>query len=155
MKKVILLIAFVIIPFFTFSQKQYKISFDDYQLVEDSSTSLKNQMKFPFKDAVVVMGGLNDLDVMNNYFNIFGSNIIVQQQGVNYDGSLSLILRKEDGHNFFDLCSTLSSKLTPLNVLETDKKGRTVATLVRKDGLKFFSFVLTKQSKIIKVDAFL
>lgn len=116
MKKVIFLIAFVIIPFLAYSQEQYKISFDDFQLVEDSSTSLKNQMKFPFKEAVVVMGGLNDLDGMNNYFNIFGSKLIVQQQGVNSDGSLSLILHREDGRNFFDLFPTLSAKLTPINV---------------------------------------
>lgn len=121
MKKVIHLIAFLIIPFLAFSQEQYKISFDDFQLVEDSSTSMKNQMKFPFKDAVVVMGGLNDLDGMNNYFNIFGSKLIVQEQSDNSEGSVSLVLRREDGRNFFDLFPTLSAKLTPLNIKETDE----------------------------------
>ena len=121
MKKVILLIAYVMIPFFAFSQEQYKISFDDFQLVEDSSTSLKNQMKFPFKDAIIVMGGLNDLDGLNNYFNIFGSKLIIDERGVNSDGSHKLILRREDGRNFFDLFPTLSAKLTPLNIIETDE----------------------------------
>jgi len=109
------------IPFFAFSQEQYKISFDDFQLVEDSSTSLKNQMKFPFKDAIIVMGGLNDLDGLNNYFNIFGSKLIIDERGVNSDGSHKLILRREDGRNFFDLFPTLSAKLTPLNIIETDE----------------------------------
>lgn len=121
MKKALLFTAFVIISIFAHSQEQYKISFDDYQLVEDSSTSLKSQMKFPFKETLVVMGGLNDLDGMNNYFNIFGSKLIVQDQSINSDGSHSLILRREDGRNFFDLFSTISAKLMPLTSLENDE----------------------------------
>lgn len=121
MKRVLLFITFVIISFWVHSQEQYKISFDDYQIVEDSSTSLKSQMKFPFKDTIVVMGGLNDLDGMNNYFNIFGSKLIVQQQGMNLDNSHSLILRREDGRNFYDLFPTLSAKLTPLTSTENEE----------------------------------
>ena len=91
------------------------------QIVEDSSTSLNYQIKFPQTDKVVVMGGLNDLDGMNNYFNIFGGKLIVNQQGMNSDGSQSLILRKEDGSNFFDLFPTLRAKLIPLTSIEIDE----------------------------------
>jgi hypothetical protein len=121
MKKALLFITLVIIPFLVFSQEQYKIIFDEFQIVEDSSTSLNYQIKFPQTDKVVVMGGLNDLDGMNNYFNIFGGKLIVNQQGMNSDGSQSLILRKEDGSNFFDLFPTLRAKLIPLTSIEIDE----------------------------------
>lgn len=121
MKKIILIITFVFIPILTFSQNQYKISFDDYQIVEDSSTSLKMQMKFPFKDMVVVMGGLNDLDGMNNYFNIFGSKLIIEKLDITSNGTHRLLLRREDGRNFYDLFPTLIAKIIPISSVENEE----------------------------------
>lgn len=97
-----------------YGQSQFLLVFDDYQLVEDPDTSLQNQMRFPIMSSVVVMGGLNDLDGMGNYFNVFGSKLLIDSKKPIKNGEHALILRREDGRNFYDLFPTLSAKLIPV-----------------------------------------
>jgi len=72
-------------------------------------------VKFPHNNLTLVMGGLNDWDGMNNYFNIFGSKLIVDSSDRGRDGIQNIVLRREDGRNLFELFPTLRAKLIPFN----------------------------------------
>jgi hypothetical protein len=64
---------------------------------------------------VAVMGGLNDWDGMNNYFNVYGSKVIIQSKDVAYNGIINITLRREDGRNFFGLYPTIRAQLLHYN----------------------------------------
>ena len=112
--KQILTIVFSIFCLLGQAQEQFLLSLDDYQTVEDSGSSQTSQLRLPKSDAIVVMGGLNDLDGMGNYFNVSGSKLIVDTMKISSNGVYNLTLRREDGRDFYNLFPTLSAKLTPL-----------------------------------------
>lgn len=113
-RKSISIFVLVLVSYTGFAQGQFLLVFDDYQVVEDPNTSLQNQMRFPISSSVVVMGGLNDLDGMGNYFNVFGSKLLIDSKKPINNGEHALVLRREDGRNFYDLFPTLSAKLIPV-----------------------------------------
>lgn len=109
-----IIVVFALCSFLTQAQEQFILSFDKFQEVENSSTALKSQISFPIEDSVIVMGGLNDLDGMGNYLNIYGSKLLVDSKKLTSNGQHALILRREDGKDFYNLFPTLSAKLTPI-----------------------------------------
>lgn len=119
LRKSIAMTVLLLVSYLGYSQSQFLLVFDDYQVVEDPNTSLQNQMRFPIMSSVVVMGGLNDLDGMGNYFNVFGSKLLVDSKKPIQNGQQALILRREDGRNFFDLFPTISAKLIPTSHQKT------------------------------------
>lgn len=112
--KNILFILLLIISFFGQAQGQFILSIDEFQIIQDPSTSLQKQVRFPMGEKVIVMGGLNNLDGMGNYFDVFGSKLIIDRRKTTSDGVHTLTLRREDGREFFNLFSTLTGKLTPM-----------------------------------------
>lgn len=112
--KVCLIILFAITPLLGHAQGKILMSFDDFQIVENPSTSIQKQLCFPVRNSVLVMGGLNDLDGMNSYFNIFGSKLIIDSRKITSNGEHTLVLSREGGRNLNDLFSTLSVKLIPI-----------------------------------------
>lgn len=118
--KASIIVVFTLCSFLTQAQEQFILSFDKFQEVENSSTTLKSQISFPIEDSVIVMGGLNDLDGMGNYLNIYGSKLLVDSKKLTSNGQHALILRREDGKDFYNLFPTLSAKLTPIAKKEFD-----------------------------------
>ncbi len=113
--KFILITLLAIAPFLGHAQEQFILSLDEFQVVEDPSTSLQRHMRFPMSEKVIVIGGLDNLDGIGNYFNVFGGKLIVDRRRMTSDGVHTITLRREDGRNFFNLFSTLSAKLIPLS----------------------------------------
>lgn len=103
-----------------YGQDQYLLVFDEYQVVEDPDTSLRNQMRFPITNSVVVLGGMNELDGMGDYFNVFGTKLLVDSKKPNSSGAHEVVLRREDGRNFYDLFPTLRAKLVPVTQKTVD-----------------------------------
>jgi hypothetical protein len=110
----LLFIFLAITPFYNQAQEQFTFTIDEFQTVVDPSTSLQSQMRFPMGEKVIVMGGLDNLDGVGNYFNVFGSKLIIDRRKTTSDGVHTLTLRREDGREFFDLFETLTAKLTPM-----------------------------------------
>ena len=107
-----LILVFSII-FSARSQDIYRLTFDNFQQTDNYSGSELTQVKFPNDGFMVVMGGLNDWDGLNNYFNIFGAKLIVDSVYKGKGGIQNIVLRREDGLNFFNLFPTLRVTLTP------------------------------------------
>ncbi|MEO1012288.1 MAG: hypothetical protein AAFX53_13350 [Bacteroidota bacterium] len=96
------------------AQQTGVLAFDDYQSVRTSFSSSVHEIQLPTDDVLAIMGGLNDWDGMNNYFNIFGSKLIVERMDHNTDGSKQIVLRREDGKDFYNLFPTITARLIPL-----------------------------------------
>ncbi len=112
--KFILITLLAITPFLAHAQEQFILSLDEFQVIEDPSTTLQRQMRFPMSEKVIITGGLDNLDGIGNYFNVFGSKLIVARRKMTSEGAHTVTLRREDGRNFFNLFSTLRGKLIPL-----------------------------------------
>lgn len=104
------------------AQEVYRLTLDDYQYVENIDGGMGSFLKFPKTYSTVIMGGLNDLDGMNNYFNIFGSKLIVHSLNKNIDGTQKVVLRREDGKNFLGIFPKISASLIPLIHSEMEKE---------------------------------
>lgn len=106
--------VFASICFSMDAQELFRLRLNDYQYVENNDGTIKSQLKLPNGNATVIMGGLNDWDGMNNYFNLFGSKLIVDSLDMGSDGIQNVVLRREDGRDFFDLFPTVRAKLIPI-----------------------------------------
>ncbi|MGB5498725.1 MAG: hypothetical protein WBM77_07325 [Maribacter sp.] len=122
MKNLFLFIVFASCCFHLEAQELFRLRLDTYQYVENNDGT-SGQLKLPNETATVVMGGLNDLDGMNNYFNIFGSKLIVDSLVIGADGVQNVVLRREDGRDIFNLFPTISARLIPIIHPENKIKG--------------------------------
>lgn len=114
MKNMFLLIVFMSYCFHLEAQELFRLRLDKYQYVENNDGTTSGHLKLPNESATVVMGGLNDLDGMNNNFNIFGSKLIVDSLDRGSDGVQKVVLRREDGRNIFNLFPSISARLIPI-----------------------------------------
>ncbi len=118
MKHVVLLILISLTPFFGQSQEAYRISLDSYQVLEDGRAFFGNQLKLPMTTGTIILGGLNELDGMGSYFNVYGTKLVVDSLDLSFDGTKQVVFRREDGRNFYNLFPTLRAKLIPISLVE-------------------------------------
>ncbi|WP_299530911.1 hypothetical protein [Ulvibacterium sp.] len=116
MKLFVIFVGIVAPCFIGNAQQTGLLILDDYQKIETSYASTIHEIQLPAEEVMAIMGGLNDWDGMNNYFNIFGSKLIVERMDINSDGSKQLTLRREDGRDFYNLFQTITAKLIPIAV---------------------------------------
>jgi len=121
MNKAILLLALLLSPLLGKAQELFHLSFEHKQSSIYSSWDDSNETSFPLKESTIIIGGLNDLDGIGNYFNIYGSKLIVDSLEITSDGTQRVVLRREDGGNFFNLYPTIKAKLTPVRYLKNKK----------------------------------
>jgi hypothetical protein len=121
MNKEILLLALLLSPFLGGAQELFHLSFEHRQSSIYSAWDDTNETSFPLKESTIIIGGLNDLDGIGNYFNIFGSKLIVDSLDIASDGTQRVVLRREDGDNFFNLYPSIKAKLTPVRYLKNNK----------------------------------
>lgn len=114
MKNLFHFIIFASICFSMEAQELFHLQLNEYQEVVHKDGIMGSQMKFPNPNATVVVGGLNDWDGMNNYINLFGGKLIIDSSSKGSNGIQNIILRREDGRDFFDLFPTISAKLIPV-----------------------------------------
>ncbi len=115
------ILLLLISPSLCLGQELYHISFEQNQTAINTTQINKNEIGLPVKGSTIIMGGLNNLDGMGNYLNVFGSKLIVDSLDIATDGTQSVVLRREDGNNFFNLYPTMKAKLTP--VLHSEKSN--------------------------------
>ena len=113
MKKFFLCLLFVSICFSVSAQEFFRLELDLFQQVESNNGGTPSLIKLPHRNATIIMGGLNNGEALNNYFNIYGTKIIIDSINQGADGHENVVLRREDGRNFFDIFPTLSATLVP------------------------------------------
>ena len=117
MNKGILFLIIVLFPLLVGAQEQFHLSLEHKQSSIYSSWDDSNETSFPLNESTIIVGGLNDLDGIGNYFNIYGSKLIIDSLDIASDGTQRVVLRREDGGNFFNLYPTIKAKLTPVRYL--------------------------------------
>lgn len=129
--KHIYVLLFLITPSLCMAQELYHISFEQNQTTLHTSQTNESEISLPAKGSTIIMGGLNNLDGMGNYLNVFGSKLIVDSLDIAMDGTQNVVLRREDGNNFFNLYPTMKAKLTPVrhpekNTIESNSLLKTL-----------------------------
>ncbi|WP_289645126.1 hypothetical protein [Maribacter aestuarii] len=102
---------------FSYAQQTATLRLTAVEQPETSYGEIRPLIELGNHKVVAVMGGLNDWDGMNNYFNIYGSKVIVQSRDISSKGVISLTLRREDGDNFFGQYPILKADLIPYEIL--------------------------------------
>ncbi|GMN09818.1 hypothetical protein MTsPCn9_18610 [Croceitalea sp. MTPC9] len=76
----------------------------------------------PYQERVRLEQGLNSNSDLGPRFNYFGTVVIVDQMDVLPNGTKQLILRREDGRNFYGYTAFLKATLSNENIMkeETD-----------------------------------
>ena len=115
MKNNIIVVIFLIIAYTGHTQQIFNLRFDSFQQVSPQTGGSPIALNLPKNDFTVVMGGLNDMDGMNNYLNLFGSKLIIYKMESYPGGARHVVLRREDGLDFFNLYPTITAKLTPIH----------------------------------------
>lgn len=120
-KKYFSLIAILSINFLI-AQQMVTLRLTTVEEPETSYAEIRPQIALGNQKVVAVMGGLNDWDGMNNYFNIYGSKVIVQSRDISSNGIIYLVLRREDGDNFFGQYPTLRAEVIPHEALNVEQE---------------------------------
>ncbi len=118
MKKLLLYIFIGLTTSIVGAQELFHLTFEQNQTPINTTLIDTNEISLPVKGSMIIVGGLNDLDGMGNYLNVYGSKLIVDSLDIASDGTQNVVLRREDGNNFFNLYSTMRAKLTPMRNLE-------------------------------------
>jgi hypothetical protein len=79
---------------------------------------VKQDLRSKNDKVIAVMGGLNDWDGANNYFNFFGAKVIIEKMDKTSYGSTTLVLRREDGQNFYGLYPIMNAEVIPMGSKE-------------------------------------
>lgn len=127
MKNLYTLLFAILVPVLCTAQGLYHISFEQNQTNINTPLIDNNEISLPIKGSTVIMGGLNNLDGMGNYLNVYGSKLIVDSLDIATDGTQNVVLRREDGNSFFNLYPTMKVKLTP--VKQAKKTSHTFKTI--------------------------
>lgn len=115
MKHFYIVLSILLFSMVCASQELYHISFEQNQTNMHSPQINSNEITLPVKGATVIMGGLNNLDGMGNYLNVYGSKLIIDSLDIATDGTQNVVLRREDGNNFFNIYPTMKATLTPVD----------------------------------------
>ncbi len=117
MKKIYTILFVLTVTASSLAQQQMLVV-DAFQEVATASNTGSNFIKLPSKKVFPVLGGLNDWDGMNNHINVFGSKLLIESSEIGSDGITRLVLRREDGLDFFQLFPTLKAKLVPMPLVQ-------------------------------------
>ena len=107
---------------FSYAQRMATLRLLAVEEPETSYGEIRPLIEFRNQKVVAIMGGLNDWDGMNNYFNIYGSKVIVQSRDISSNGIIYLVLRREDGDNFFGQYPTLRAEVIPHETLNVEQE---------------------------------
>ena len=106
------------------AQQLYEMQIHQFQPLETYNGNSEQLITLPNSKFNVMMGGLNDWDGLANYFNIYGSKLIVDSIDRKSNGSKTVVLRREDGRKFYDRFPTISVTLTPVHQINGSSESR-------------------------------
>lgn len=111
MKKLIYTILFLLLVQNAQGQQLMKLRLLGAGESEIPFANMWTSLDFKNETVVAVMGGLDDWDGMNNYFNVYGSKVFIESKDITYNGIINITLRREDGKNFYGIYPTIRAQL--------------------------------------------
>lgn len=112
MKQTFTLFALLVFPFmFHAQQESFQKSFQHFEESRGDS-NIEPILTLPYEEIVELTNALNSSSGLGPTFNYYGTIVVVDQMNRLPNGELQLILRREDGRNFYGFRPTLKAILT-------------------------------------------
>ena len=83
------------------------------QQVERVSGAPGSKLSVPVKSGIVVLDGAYDSEGLGQAIVFNGSRLIIDSMSMGQDGWRYIVLRREDGRNFYDMFPTLNARMIP------------------------------------------
>lgn len=98
----------------SFSQNQvYRIEFEHFEESRGNGSDLI-MTELPHSEVVVAYNPLNSKSGLGTKFNFHGNVVVVDQFNTLEDGAIQVVLRREDGRDFFGYTPFLKAILRPI-----------------------------------------
>ena len=112
MKQYFTLIILLVLPLLALSQ-QYEFQ-KSFQHFEESrgDTSTERILTLPYEETVVLINSLNSSSGLGPTFNYYGTVVVVDQMNRLPNGELQLVIRRQDGRDFYGFQPTIKAILS-------------------------------------------
>lgn len=112
MKLKITLFIILTLPLFLSAQNEtFQKSYEHFE-ESRGDTDFNPIVTLPYEKVVPMVNPLNSTSGLGPTFNYFGTVVVVDQMNRLPNGNLQLVLRREDGRNFYGFRPTLKAVLT-------------------------------------------
>ena len=116
MKKIITLCIFILTLSFTLTAQQPRVFYleiEPDQQVDRVSGAPGSNISVPVKSGIVLLDGAYDSEGLGQAIVFNGSRLIIDSMSMGQDGWRHVVLRREDGRNFYDMFPTLKARMIP------------------------------------------
>lgn len=117
MKQTFTLLFLTILPFFLSAQQgNFQKSFEHFDESRGDSTT-EHILTLPYEETVLLTNSLNSTSGIGPTFNYYGMVVVVDQMNTLPSGDMQLVLRREDGRDFYGFRPTIKAVLSnkPMN----------------------------------------
>ena len=116
MKKIITLCIFILTLSVTLTAQQPRVFYleiEPDQQVDRVSGAPGSNISVPVKSGIVLLDGAYDSEGLGQAIVFNGSRLIIDSMSMGQDGWRHVVLRREDGRNFYDMFPTLKARMIP------------------------------------------
>ena len=112
MKQRYTLLILLVFPLIIFAQQEnFQKSFQHFE-ESRGDTNTEHILTLPYQETVVLTNPLNATSGLGPTFNYYGTIVVADQMYRLPNGQMQLILRREDGRNFYGFRPTLKAVLS-------------------------------------------
>ncbi len=112
MKQLFTLTVLLVVPLFLSAQQlEIKKKFAHFE-ESRGDASPQSIVTLPYEEMVVLRNALNSNSGLGPTFNYYGTIVVVDQMNVLPNGDMQLVLRREDGRDFYGFQPTLKAIVT-------------------------------------------
>ena len=113
--KVIFWILFLSINLFLIAQQPqvFYLEIEPDQQVDRVSGAPGSNVNVPVRSGIVVLDGAYDSEGLGQAIVFNGARLIIDSMSMGEDGWRNVVLRREDGRNFYDMFPTLKGRMIP------------------------------------------
>ena len=116
MNKIITLFIFVLTLSHCLTAQQpqvFYLEIEPDQQVERVSGAPGSSVSVPVRSGIVVLDGAYDSEGLGQAIVFNGARLIIDSMSMGQDGWRYVVLRREDGRNFYDMFPTLKARMIP------------------------------------------
>jgi hypothetical protein len=118
MKQCFTLFVLLVFPLVVFAQQDnFQKSFQHFE-ESRGDTNTNAILTLPYEETVALTNALNSSSGLGPTFNYYGTVVVVDQMNRLPNGELQLVLRREDGRDFYGFRPTLKAVLTKSSVTD-------------------------------------
>lgn len=114
MKSVITTLIILLMGWSSNAQQVFVVEVEPFQQVDLVHGSIGSSISVPERMGMAIMAGTYNNEGLGKYLVFNGSQLRIESMDVALDGNIQVLLRREDGRDFFDKFPLLRARLTPV-----------------------------------------